>query len=134
MQLLPDIEAFLYRYLSLNIDVDQYVAGRVYTRIPNAPIFPLIRITRVAGAPVYSSPLFLDAPLVQFDSFGGSSVQAWTIAETCRQAIKDLINYSDGSGLITAVEYGSFASQDDDSYDPPKPRYRFDATFYIRSV
>lgn len=134
LQLLPDVEAFLYRYLGTQPDVAALVAGRVYTRIPNAPAFPLLRIVRVAGAPVYSAPLFLDNALVQFDAFGGSSVQAFTLAETVRAALAALPGSGDDQLLVTGVTFGTFAAADDDSYDPPKPRYRFDAFLYVRSA
>lgn len=129
MVLLPDVEAIVSRFLRDSVDMAALVEDRVYTRIPRNAGFPLIRLWRVGGAPVYSTPLFLDSALLQIDAFGGSVAQARTLAATAMAVLSDL----PGRDGVTGVVFGSLASDEDAAFDPPKPRYRFDATVYARS-
>lgn len=125
----PDIEAMLSAYLRQAAPVTDLVGQRVYTRIPRQPEWPLVRLWRIGGAPVYSQPLVLDAPLVQFDAWGGSAAQARTLAATVLTVLSQFP--SDVPG-ITGIAFGPFVADEDASYDRPKPRYRFDATIWVR--
>jgi hypothetical protein len=130
LTILPDVEAIVSAYLRSHPDVAALVSDRVYTRIPRNPTFPLLRLWRIGGAPVYSTPLMLDAALLQIDAFGGSISQTRTLAATAMAALADL---PDGHPNVRGCDFGALASDEDPSYEPPKPRYRFDVTVYARS-
>lgn len=129
LPILPDCEALVSAYLRGHEDITALVGDRVYTRIPRTADWPLIRLWRVGGGPVYNSPLFLDKSLIQIDAFGGSTSQARTLGAT---AMAVLAKMPGAVPNITSVEFGAFASDEDDAFDPPKPRYRFDVSVSAR--
>jgi hypothetical protein len=140
VDLLADSQAIVSQYLRSRSEITALVAQRVYSHIPRGndgtadpSKFPLLLITRVSGSPVYSVPFFFDAPLFQFDAYGGSTAQAWTIAATAQAVLTELPSYDTALGQVTGVQFGFFAQQDDTDFSPPKPRWRFDCTVYVRS-
>lgn len=128
--MLVDAERLLSAWLRDQDEITALVADRVYTAIPASPTWPLVRLTRIGGAPVFSRPLHLDRALIQFDVFGGPKVIAWEIAETCRAALSDLPNEPTGLGVITGIQFLSFLYVPDTTYTPARPRYVFDAAVY----
>jgi hypothetical protein len=132
--LLADAQALVSQFLRSRSEITTLVGQRVYSHIPaNDAAYPLLRVVRIAGAPVYSVPFFFDEAWFQIDAFGGTTAQAWTLAATTQAVLTELPSYSTNLGLVTGVRFGSFAEQDDDNFSPPKPRWRFDFTAFVRS-
>lgn len=129
--LLPDIERILSTYLRSRSEVTALVSTRVYTEIPKDPTFPLVRLTRVGGSPVTSTPLWVDEPLVQFDVWGGPKVLAREIAETIRSVLAEARLTAHADASIDDVTFGAFQWLPDDTYEPAKPRYSFDALITV---
>jgi hypothetical protein len=128
LTLLPDIERLLSTFLRAQPEVQAIVDDRVYTVLPANKIFPLLRLTRVAGAPVMSRPLHLDQALVQVDAFGGSKRLAWQLAETCRAVTAQRLVGGHAEGVVTNVAFGGLSDLPDGEFDPPKPRLLFTVT------
>lgn len=133
--LLPDAQAIVSQYLRSRSEITALVDQRVVSHLardPESQTYPVLRVVRIAGAPVYSVPLFLDEAWFQIDAFGGTTAQAWTLAATAQAVLTELPSYNTALGQITGVRFGSFAEQDDDNFSPPKPRWRFDFTAWTR--
>lgn len=132
VDLLPDVEALVSAYLRSRAEVTALVSTRVYTTIPGTdPQWPLVRVTRIGGAPVISRPLRLDAATIQVDCFGGPKATAWQIAETCRAVIAEADRYPHSAGYVTGVVFGSMNYLPDTAYSPAKPRYSFDVDVFV---
>lgn len=129
--LLPDIERLYSSFLRAQPEVEALVVDRVYTVLPAEKEWPLVRVTRVAGAPVRPRPLYLDAPLVQVEAFGGSKRLAWQIAETCRAVTAGRLVGVHADGVVTNVDWGALVDSPDVEFDPPKPRLLFTATITV---
>lgn len=128
--LLPNVEGLVSTFLGAHPAVDALADGRVYTVIPKAPTWPLVRVHQWDDQPTVRRPLHHVATYLQIDAFGGSKIQAWRLAETCRAAlVADLPGIHD-EGVVTGVDVSSLADDPDDSYAPAKPRWRFDAVVY----
>lgn len=128
-----DCERLISAYLRADATIVGLVADRVYTDLPSRATFPLIRITLIGGAPVYSRPLFLDEAYIQIDAYGGPKVQARLIVDTVRELLAaDAFNGVHAGGVVTGVRFGQLAYVPDDLYDPPKPRYVAEASVYTR--
>jgi hypothetical protein len=131
--LVPDAERLVSRYLREHPDVAPLVGGeRVYTAVPaRVGSEPFALVQRIGGIPPLSRPLVLDEAQLQVDAWGGSKAQAWTLAETIRQALVDLpAAYPEG--VVTGVVFVAFRWQPDGTYKPPRPRYLLDVTTYTK--
>lgn len=129
--MLVDAERLVSAYLRDRDEIAALVADRVYTAIPANPTWPLVRLTRIGGAPVFNRPLHLDRALIQCDVFGGPKATAHEIAETCRAALTDLPSAYSALGVVTDVQFGTFAYLPDAAYTPARPRYVFDVAVYL---
>jgi hypothetical protein len=130
--LLPDSERLVSRYLRGHPAIAELVDERVYTAMPahrTGETFVLVQ--RVGGIPPFPRPLVLDQAQLQIDAWGGSKRDAWTIAETIRQALQALPGVH-ADGVVTAVDYGLLQWQPDGTFTPPRPRYLFDAFVYCK--
>lgn len=129
---LPDVERLAATWLRNVADVRAIVDSRVYTAVPNAPTFPLVRLTRIGGEPVMSRPLHLDEAWVQVDCWGGPKATTRLLAETCRGAfaLEAFVGPHD-DGVVSGVTFGSFQYLPDDSYEPAKPRYWFTLHIFV---
>lgn len=129
--LLPNIEKLYVDFLHDQAEVVALVGANIRTAIPalrkGVPDgrFPLIRVTRYGGLPTLDRPLWLDAPTVQFDCYGGDKVYAWRIAETARQVIAARLVGVHEEGVVNGVQFGALADVPDPTFDPAKPRYIF---------
>lgn len=130
--LLVDAQALVSQYLRSRSEVTALVGQRVVSHLAADQVYPALRVVRVAGAPVYSVPLFFDEAWFQVDAFGGTTAQAWTLAATAQAVLTELPSYSTALGQVTGVRFGSFAEQDDEAFSAPKPRWRFDVTVWTR--
>lgn len=125
-----DAERLLSSWLRAREDVTAIVGDRVYTEIPNRAVAPFLRISQIAGEPVFSRPLWLDEAYVQFDAYGGPKVQARLLIDTVRQALADDFIGQHAVGVVTAVRFADLTYLPDYSYEPQKPRYIAMASVY----
>lgn len=133
-----DIERLVSIYERSDDGVTDIVEQRVYTEIPARPTFPLLRMTLIGGSPIFSRPLHLDAPIIQFDAYGGPKVQARALADAVRASLGDDFlgthdfgaEEGDLTAVVTGVDFGELAYVPDTEYDPAKPRYTFEVTIY----
>lgn len=123
---LPDIEALVIAWALANDEVNT-VDGRIYGALPHAPTFPAIRIVRVGGTPPQRLH-WLDEALLQVDVFGGPKATARLLAATLAAEIATNLVGTHGLGVVTAATAGGLQWLPDESFDPAKPRYTFDAT------
>jgi hypothetical protein len=134
--LLPDVERLVVDFLRDQPELAVLVDDRVYTAIPALKQgeadwrWPLVRVVRFAGRPVRPRPRWLDAPVVQFEAFGGRKAEAWSIAETVGALLSARLVGVHAQGTVTDVEAGSPGYQPDDTYTPAKPRYLFTSTIH----
>lgn len=129
--LLPDIEKLVSEYLRSRDEVTDIYDDRVYTELPAEKAWPLLRVVRIGGAPDSSVPRYLDRPLVQFDSWGGSKSLARRGAETVRAVLDDLPGVHD-EGVVAWVTHGRLLYLPDQSLNPVRPRFTFDAVIGAR--
>lgn len=131
-----DVERLLSAFLRAGDDITDLVEQRVYTDLPRQATFPLVRLTLIGGAPVFSRPLYLDESLIQIDCYGGPKVLARQIADAVRGLMDTGFvgaHYDEDEaliGVITDVRFGAMHYAPDDVFDPPKPRYIVDTTVY----
>lgn len=122
---LPDIEALVIDW-ALESDAVNTVDDRIYGALPNNPIFPAIRVTRVGGAPPQRLH-WLDEALLQVDVFGGPKATARLLAATFAAELSVNLAGVHDLGVVTAAVAGGLQWQPDESFTPAKPRYTFDA-------
>lgn len=132
--LLPDVEKVISAYLRSRTEVTALVGDRIYTEIPKTPTFPLVRLTRVGGAPITSRPLHIDQAIVQVDVFGGPKTQARLLAETCRHVLSEAHEATHTGASVDDVVFGAFQWLPDPSFEPTKPRYSFDAAITVHPI
>ena len=134
--LLPDVERLVSNYLRANTDVTALVGQNVYTVMPKNPVakFPLVRLTRITGAPLFSQPLRYDEAHLQVDCYGGSKQTAWQTAATIASVLAEggLIG-TQAEGVVVNVEVAGLQDLPDDSFDPPQPRWILDVNITARS-
>lgn len=131
--LLPDAEALVINaLLSLN-ELDP-LGGRIYSVVPKNRVFPLARVSRFGGDPMYEGdPYWLDQPNFQVDVWAdGGFVEAVGIAETLRACFVQRIRGRWPAGVISSAKVSALVQTVDLDFDPPKPRYRFTATVVLR--
>lgn len=125
LTLLPDVEQLLSAFLRDQPEVAAIVGERVYTTLPAAKEYPLVRLTRFGGSPSFSRPLWLDNAQVQFDCYGGPKKLANTLAETVRAAMATRLPGSHDDGYVSRVTFGALSYQPDDTLEPAHPRFIF---------
>lgn len=139
VQTLPYIENLLSDFLQDQPEIAALVGPRVVTDLPKGisaddARWPLVRVTRVGGAPVTNQPLWLDAPLVQIEAFGGPKKITQLIAETCRAVIDLRIRGTHDEGVVTGARFGAFRYAPDDVFTPAKPRTLFLVTLWTHPI
>jgi hypothetical protein len=118
-----DAERLVAAWLRARPDIAAIVDDRVVTVVPNRAVFPFLKVTQIAGAPVFSRPLYLDEAYLQIDAYGGPKVLARQLIDTARQALADEFVGTYTEGVVTGVTFGDLSYLPDDSYLPPQPRY-----------
>lgn len=132
VSLLPDVEALVCTYLRAQPEVSALVAARVGTEVPEGPTFPLVRVRRIAGAPVLNVPLYLDAPVLQIEGYASNKATARALTETVRAVMAErMIGNRTGGGVVSKVTFGSMSWLPDEDFTPPQPRYIADVTVYV---
>lgn len=120
-----DVERLLSAWLRDQPEVAAIVDDRVYTVVPNRTVFPFLRLTQIAGAPVFSRPLYLDEAYLQIDAYGGPKALARQLVDVTRQLMTDrFVGGHPGVGVVTSVRWGDLSYIPDDAYVPgPQPRF-----------
>jgi len=132
--LLPDVERMMSAYLRTKTEVTDLVGQNVYTVVPKqaATKFPFVRLTRITGAPLFSRPLRFDQATIQVDCWGGSKQLAWQTAATIAALLtEDFLGVHD-EGVVVNVDINGLQDLPDTTYDPPQPRWLFDAVVTAR--
>jgi hypothetical protein len=131
---LPDVEALLSKFLRDQDEIDDAIAKRVYTVLPERPTFPLVLLTRVAGVPVVGRPLVVDRPRIQIDSYGGGRAAALANLELVRRLIAErLVGKHDG-GVVAGYTFGNLSWLPDNTVTPSRPRFVADVELTVRPL
>ena len=130
---MPDVEALVIRAL-MSLDELSALEGRIYSVIPKARTFPLARIARYGGDPLFGGdPYWLDNPSLQADLWAdGGMVQAHDLAETLRACVVQRLPGLWVDGVILSARVSSLIQSADSAFNPPKPRYRFTMQLIVR--
>jgi hypothetical protein len=129
--LLPDVEQLLWSFLRDQPEVTALVdPTRIVSHTPDTTSGPWVRIRRIGGVPLIDRPLVLEQARVQFDVYGGTKSQAYTLAETIRQVCSDRLVGQHAEGVVTGVTYLTLIYLPDSEVETqgggPRPRYTFD--------
>lgn len=131
VQLLPNAEALLVDFLRDQAEVTALCSQRIYTVLPNEhDTWPAVRVTRLGGRTITHVPLWLDAPFLQVDVWGGPKATAFTLTETIRAVIAERLAGVHDHGVVTKAEFGGVAFLPDQTWEPARPRYSLDLTLY----
>jgi hypothetical protein len=127
--LMVDAEELVVNAL-LNMPELNMLGGRIYTVSPKARTFPMARITRFGGDPMWDGqPYWLDQPAMQADVWAqGGYAEAYGIAEQMRASLAQKLIGAWPEGVVTHVKTTALVATGDTDFDPPKPRYRFTVT------
>jgi len=115
-------------FLATQTDLVPLVAGRVYVgRLPPNPVFPLIMLHRVGGAPRY--PMWLDPARLQIEGWAdvGNDEQAHTVAATALAALMQQLPGRRVSGTVAGVTVALGLTSLPDQ-ETARPRVLFDVT------
>ena len=125
LAILPDAEWVVVRFLRGQPEL----AGiRVGTSVPPKPTFPTVRVVRWGGVPLSSRPLWVDNASCQVDVWANGKAEVMDVAALVRALLSVRLVGSQPGVVVTAVTFGIFSDEPDDTYSPAKPRVRFDIT------
>ena len=130
---LPDVEQLMVQALLGMSELSDF-GGRIYTVVPKRRTFPLARISRFGGDPLWEGdPYWADHPNVQCDVWAssGGTVEAQGLGETLRACVAQRLPGSWPEGVVSSVKVTALIQTPDPTFDPPKPRYRFTATLIV---
>lgn len=130
LQILPDAERLTVTWLRDQPEAAAIFDDRIYTEIPNSPVWPLARVTRVAGGPT-SRLARLDSPLLQLDVWGGPKATAHDGIATLLALMAGRMVGTHDLGVVSAVEVGGPSWLPDDTYSPARPRYSADVRLWV---
>jgi hypothetical protein len=126
-----DAERLVAGWLRARPEITAIVDDRVVTVVPNRAVFPFVKVSQIAGSPVFSRPLYLDESYLQIDAYGGPKALARQLIDLTRVAMTDeLVGHHPGVGTVTCVTWGDLSYLPDDSYLPPQPRWLAMASVY----
>ena len=118
-----DAEQLLSEWLAARPEIAAIVEDRVCTVVPNRAVFPFLKVSQIAGTPVYSQPLYLDEAYIQIDAYGGPKTLARQLIDVTREALSlDLVGQH-AVGVVTSVRFGDLSYIPDDAYMPAHPRF-----------
>lgn len=120
---LPDVELVVVNYLRLVAAVDALIDGRVFTVIPYAPTFPMLRVVRVGGAPLRDDPLRFDVAELELAAYGGSKADARRLIDTARAALGLIETVTHPAAVVIGAAFGEARYLPDPDFTPAKPRY-----------
>jgi len=102
LAILPDAELVATAYLRGHEDVAPIVGARVYTELPESPVYPLLRVQRVGG--VTRVPRRLDSARMQVEAWATTKQAARDLAATAHAALWDAGGHTVEGAVITGVE------------------------------
>lgn len=110
--------------------------GRVYSKVPASPQFPLVSVQRIGGIPAVRE--YLDAANLQIDVWGNSKSEADDLATAARIALLGMEGKvvqvpNGGQGWVSGVadSLGLTWLPDDET---GRDRYLFSMVFYCRGL
>lgn len=134
----PDSEALVATWLRT---AGGGIPARVYSSIPNTPVWPLIVVKRIGGVPVERH--WVDRARLQIDVYGGTAKsEAADVAALARTRIMTM------EGRVFTVAGGDAADaevkaviddlglswQPDPDYTPARPRYIFGVALILHPL
>jgi len=126
LDLLPDTEAFLSAWLRAQSELAALVGDRVYTVLPEAKTWPLVRLVRVGGAPLATaedSGLWADAPSFQVDVWAARKADVWKVTRTIQALLATRIKGTHAALKVAGVTLGPTQYVPDaDVATPAQPR------------
>jgi len=129
---LPDAEALVIGALLSQEPITDAFGDRLYSMIPKTRTFPLVRVMRYGGDPLYaSSPYWLDGPAMQIDVWADGRAEALRLGELVRATLAQTLVGAWPLGVVSSCVVSALVNNDDATLDPPKPRYRFSATLIV---
>jgi len=132
---MPDVERLVIDALIADPDVAALVSGRVYGALPNAKVFPLIRVVRYGGQMIDGGdPFWADAPALQIDTWADRKAEAVGLAEVVRAVCAQRLAGTHPGGVVAGVGIGTSVYDPDQSFNPAKPRVRLSLDLVTRPV
>ena len=137
LNVLPNVLALVVAFLKADPDVAALVGSRIEAVNLTTETRPCVRVTRYGGMPAVGgawqpAPILLDTANLQIDVWGRTNKEAGDTAALLRAALGQRLpgthNVAGITGTVTRVQFGTYADDPDDVYDPPWPRVRFDTT------
>lgn len=129
-----DAERLLSGWLREQPAVTDIVGSRIYTTFPRGAEFPMLRLTQIGGAPVYSTPLFLDEAVIQLDCYGGPKLVARSLMDAARLTMSTGLRGKHDMGVVTDVRWHFARYLPDDTLDPPQPRWITEVSVFTRPL
>lgn len=135
LRMMPDAEKLVSAALRADVDVQALVGQRVYTVLPDAKVWPLLRLQRVGG-PTIATPdddaAWMEHAQLQLEAYGGPKAQAWAVANTVKAVLLQRVPGLHADALVERCTVGSSRYLPDPTWTPAQPRVVFDATIYLR--
>lgn len=129
---LPDAESLIIQALLTMDDLSDF-GGRIYSVVPKQRTFPLARIFRYGGDPLWTGhPYWIDQPSLQGDVWANGRPEAFRLGEALRACCAQLLPGEWPNGVILSTTVSALVNTDDPVFGPPQPRYRFTMTAMIR--
>ncbi|MFE9497267.1 hypothetical protein [Streptomyces collinus] len=121
----PDAEALVITYLKANIS-----NVTIATKVPDPRPAKLIKVTRVGGSKLR---LNADSPLLVFECWGSTTVEASTLCQTARAYVNAMAGEKvNGTWVFKVREVGGPAFFPDP--DTTLPRYQFSVAIDMKGV
>lgn len=131
---LPDAEALIIGVLTGLPELSD-LGGRIYSVVPKNRVFPLARVFRYGGDPMFSgSPYWLDSPSLQVDVWADGRSEARRLGEQLRAACAQQICGVWTDGTIVSTLVSALVNSADPAFSPNRPRYRFTMTAVIHPL
>lgn len=119
LPLLPDAETVFVQALAAQAAVSTIVSTRIGTRIPATPVYPLVRLTKVAEQ--FTDEEGLEFVTVQIECWADADAIASLLARTIVATRKDLR----GTWAAGWLSLPDVASGPIPAHDPVSQRYRW---------
>ena len=117
--LLPDAETVTVQALAAQASIVALVGSRIYAVTPDAPTFPLVRVTKVAER--FTDEEGAEDCTIQLDCIASTDAEASLLARTVVAARKDLAGHY-AAGWVALVGIGSGPIP---AHDTEAERYRY---------
>ena len=125
--LLPNVEALVSEFLRGQSEVAALCSDRVYTALPVGVEFPAVRVVQFDAEFGTHQPLWVVAPLLQIDAWGGTKAEAYTLAATCMAVMAERLEGGHARGVVSGVRFSGWSDMPDTDYQPARPRFFFTA-------